>query len=394
MDSFFTRFKNPLVLIAILLVQVIALAIQIPARTRSLETGAVSDGHKVTLLRQWTVAVVTPFERVLHGTSQHVRGAWNDYIDLRHTRQQNQDLKQYVARLREEQAAFAEDAAQGRRLQKLLAFQQQYIATTVAAQVIGTSGSDRSRVLYIDKGSADGLKPEQPVITPDGIVGKLRDVFPHTAQVLLIDDPTSGAGVILASTRIRAILRGNATGDVMINNLTSDSRIKPGEKVITSGGDMVFPRGLPVGEIVSIAPDPQHQPYTQIFIKPYANLVQLAEVLIVTSTQSTLTPSAAQDAATAEATAAQIAEQKKTAAEMVADKLPSLHEDAANGATGSTGSTGSTGDMNNLPLPKPKPTLHSDKYSPGATPSAEDLKPGAATQQEPAQPPASTPSPQ
>ena len=84
--------------------------------------------------------------------AQHLGNAWSDYIDLRHTRQQNLELKQDITRLREEQAAFAEDAAQGRRLQKLLAFQQQYISTTVAAQVIGTSGTDRSRMLYHRQG--------------------------------------------------------------------------------------------------------------------------------------------------------------------------------------------------------------------------------------------------
>ena len=92
----------------------------------------------------------------------------------------------------------------------ILDFQQHYVASTVAAQVIGTSGSDLSRVLYIDKGSKNGLKPDQAVITPDGIIGKLRDVFPHTSQVLLINDQTSGAGVVLATTRLRAILRGSS----------------------------------------------------------------------------------------------------------------------------------------------------------------------------------------
>ncbi len=163
-------------------------------------------------------------------------------------------------RLRLEQAAMAEGIMQGHRLQALLNFQQHYIATTVAAQVVGTSGSDLSRVIYIDKGSNDGLKPDQAVITPDGIVGKLRDVFPHTSQVLLVNDQTSGAGVMLATTRIRAILRGSTAGRVMINNLTPDSRVKPGEQVLTSGGDQVYPRGLPVGTIESIAPDPEHQP--------------------------------------------------------------------------------------------------------------------------------------
>src|ERR1700761_1238696 len=153
--------------------------------------------------------------------------------------------------MRIEQAAVAEDALEGRRLQALLAFKEKYVAATVAAQVIGASGSEQSRILTIDKGWRDGLKPDMAVITPDGIVGKLRDVFPDTSQVLEINDQTSGAGVIFASTRIRAILRGTAVGRAQIVNLTADSRIKPGEQVLSSGGDKVYPRGLPVGVIES-----------------------------------------------------------------------------------------------------------------------------------------------
>ena len=236
-----------------------------------------------------------------------------------------------MARLREEQAEFAEDAAQGRRLQALLEFKRQYVTSTVAAQVIGTSGSERSHLVYIDKGSADGLKAEMPVITPDGVVGKIRDVYPHSAQLLLINDASSGAGVILAQTRVRGIVRGTDTGQVQINNLTADSRIKPGEQVVTSGGDMVFPRGLPVGEIVSIEPDPAHQPYSLIVIKPAANLGRLEEVLVITGTSSAMPAVAEQDAAAAEGTAAATdaarAEANQKAADLIAEKLPSLHSD-------------------------------------------------------------------
>ena len=81
------------------------------------------------------------------------------------------------------------------------------------------------------------------VITADGIVGKVRDVFPNTAQVLVINDQTSGAGVILESTRIRGIHTGNAAGQLEVVGILADERIKPGEKVLTAGGDLVFPRG-------------------------------------------------------------------------------------------------------------------------------------------------------
>jgi rod shape-determining protein MreC len=408
MDSFFYRFRNPLVLIAIVLMQVIALAMQVqrpskdvevPASARAMESaGAAPDGRHVSLLRRWAVTAMTPIEGAVHTASLRVRGGWDGYINLRRTRQQDEQLKNEVARLREEEASFAEDAAQGRRLQKLLAFKEQYVTSTVAAQVIGTSGSERSNVLYLDKGSDDGLKPEQAVITPDGVVGKIRDVFPHTSQLLLINDSSSGAGVILASTRIRGIVRGTATGQVEINNLTADSRIKPGEPVVTSGGDLVFPRGLPVGTIESIAPDPLHQPYTAIVIKTAANLSRLEEVLVITGTSSTLPPTAAQDADAAEATA----EANQRAADVIAEKLPSLHSDTAaatpaNGATpaGTPAAAGANGavvsddpesqvgvvaGIPNSGLPRPKQAVHPDRFTPGTVPPAANLTPGAPAQ--------------
>jgi len=366
MDSFFTRFRNPLTLIAIVLVQVLALAIQVQKPVTTATPNG--ESHKVTLLRHWMLAVVTPFEKLAHGVSSGVRHGWNNYIDLRHEREQDEQLRDEIARLRTEQAQFAEDAREGRRLQALLAFKQQYVATTVAAQVIGTSGTDRSRILTLDKGYDDGLRPEQAVMTPDGVVGKLRDVSAHTAQLLLLNDVSFGAGVVLASTRIRGILRGASNGTIQINNLTADSRIKPGEQVLTSGGDMVFPRGLTVGVIESIAPDPQHQPYTAIVVKPAANLSRLEEVLVITGTQTTLPDAAQGDAAQAEATA----ETNKRAADLVAEKLPGLKPDEKKDDT-----VPATEADPKATLPKPKPVVHQDKYSPGAAPPATSLQPGA-----------------
>lgn len=385
MESFFTRFKNVLVLVTILFVQTIGLAVQV---RRPVESG-MPDGGKVTLIRYWAVSIVSPFERFFHGIGSSLRGGWANYVDLRHTRQQNHDLQEQIARLRLEQAAFAEDAMQGHRLQALLSFQQHYVASTQAAQVIGTSGSELSRVIYIDKGSKDGLKPDQAVMTPDGVIGKLRDVFPHIAQVLLINDQTSGAGVLLASTRVRAILHGSTTGRIVINNLTPDERIKPGEKVLTSGGDQVYPRGLPVGTIESIAPDPDHQPYTLIHLRPAANLDMLEEVLIITGTQTDLPVEARKDltkgvaTAEAQAAAAKAAADEaaaeaaaRSAAPTVADRLPSLHDPdhpEANAAAPGTPGLSAPGGV----LPHPLPTIHPDHYSPGSTPPASDLRPGA-----------------
>jgi rod shape-determining protein MreC len=386
MESFFVRFKNPLILLFVLLIQTIGLAVQVrrPAAPGAMDTAA-ADPRSISLIRYWVVSVVSPFESLFHGIGHNVYSGWANYVDLRHTRQQNADLKKQLDDMRIQQAAIAQDALQGHRLQAILDFQQHYVTTTVAAQVIGTSGIDLSRVVYIDKGREEGLKPDQAVITPDGIVGKIRDVFPHTAQVLLIDDQSSGAGVLLSTSRIRAILRGASPGRVVINNLTADSRIKPGETVLTSGGDQVFPRGLPVGTVESIAPDLDHQPYTIIQVRPAANLSQLEEVLVITGTQSKLPLQAQQDLAQGAATAAEQQAVKeaaaeaaaRTAAEAVADRLPSINDTTAQTSTDPNAkSTDPNADPNTPRVPRPTPALRPDRYTPGSTPPASTLTPG------------------
>jgi len=371
--DFLTQYKNALFLIAVLLAQAIALAVQV----RSPLDSAQPDGPSVRLIRIWAMTAVTPVERMTHAIGSGVNRGWSDYIDLRHVRQQDKDLRQQLERMRIEEAAISEDALQGRRLQAMLGFRERYVGSTVAAQVIGTSGSEQSHILTIDKGSRDGLRTDMAVITQDGVVGKLRDVFPATAEVLELNDQSSGAGVLLASTRIRAILRGTLIGRVQIGNLMADSRIKPGEQVLTSGGDQVYPRGLPVGVVQSIAPDPDHQPYTAIRVKPAVDLDRVEEVLVITGTQPDLTPDAQQDLTVAAT---------QHAADLSAERLPGIYDDqtpgAAGGASGATGtaSPASPPATNALPVtPHPLPALHPDRYSSGSTPPAAAMTPGAAS---------------
>jgi rod shape-determining protein MreC len=375
MESFFSRFKNPLVLIAILLAQTIGLATQV----RRAEDPLRPDGQNIRLIRMWALGMLSPFERLSTFSGHSLRGAWANYIDLRRVHDQNVDLKKQLDQLRLERAAISEDAVEAQRLRGLLDFKQQYLSKTVAAQVIGTSGSDLSRLLILDKGYHAGLKPGMAVITPDGVVGKLRDVFADTSQLLLLSDPTSGAGVLLQSTRIRAILRGSPTGSLVIGNLTPDERIKPGEKVLTSGGDMVYPRGLAVGTIESIKLDPENQPYTLITLKPAANLNRLEAVLIVTETSDTLNPKTQEEL---------VKDAQINAAAVNAERLPSLHEakDATPDDPNAPNAAMPPPDNSRDLVPKPKPTLHPDKYTSGSAPPATDLQPGGGKPVEPSVP--------
>ena len=363
MESFFVRYRNLLVLLAILLAQIIGLAVQV-RRTGGRNTLDTQDPSGVRLIRLWTIALVSPSERVIHSAKLGAEGLWQNYLDLRHVREQNQDLQKTVDRLRLEQAALLEDARQGQRLQALLGFQQKYIYATVAAQAIGSSGSDQSRVFYIDKGSADGLDRDMAVITADGIVGKVRDVFPHSAQVLAINDQTSGAGVILETTRTRGILRGNAAGQPQIVGILADQRIQPGETVLTAGGDQIFPRGLPVGVVQKVVRDPVQDGFIDVIVKPAAHLDRLDEVLVITSAQPRFSPQEQQDLAASEKLkgpeAAAIQEQQKKS-EVMAERLPGLIDPNL-----SPEQQPLLDHSNPNPVAHPPQALHPDRFTPGA----------------------------
>ena len=107
--------------------------------------------------------------------------------------------------------------------------------------------------------------------------------------------------------------------------ILADKRIQPGEKVLTAGGDLIFPRGLPVGVVEKVVRDPERDGFIDVIVKPAAHLDRLDEVLVITSTEPRFSPEQQQDMATSEALkgseAAAIKEQKK-ASEIMAEQLP------------------------------------------------------------------------
>jgi len=278
MDNILTRHRNVSILVAVLFAQILGLAVQVK------RAGASGEGQDTRLIRVWTVRAVTPFEKSLVWMQSSASGLWHNYFYLRGVRAENRDLKQQIEQMRIEQVRLSEDAEQARRLQLLLDFREKFISKTVAAQVVGTSGSEQSRSVYIDKGRADGVKPDQAVITANGIVGKVLHVYDdHTANVLLVNDQTSGVGVILEKSRLQGILRGTANGELAVEKIMSDETVQPGERVLTSGGDQIFPKGLEVGTVSKVAPGKDS--FLDIRLRPAANLSRLEEILVVTKVE-------------------------------------------------------------------------------------------------------------
>jgi rod shape-determining protein MreC len=365
MESFVVRYRNLLVLLALLLVQIVGLAMQVHRADSGRMSMDARDSSGVRLIRLWANALVSPPERLIHSTGGGFGYLWQSYLDLRQVRSRNLELEATIDRLQLEQAALLEDARQGQRLQAILGFQQKYIYSTVPAQIIGSSGSLQSHVVTINKGEDAHLQHDMAVVTADGIVGKIREVFPHTAQVLLVNDQSSGAGVILESTRVRGVLRGNALGQTQIVGIVSDSRIQPGERVLTAGGDEIFPRGLPVGVVQKVVNDPDQDGFVRVIVKPSAHLDSLDEVLVITSTQPRFPPEQSADmTASAQDKSAELAQEEaqKKATEIMGERLPGLLDPDLPADQQPLNDS-----SNPVPVLHPPVALHPDRFTPGAT---------------------------
>lgn len=315
MESVLSRHRNLIVLLGVLFLQALGLAVQV-------KRGG-PEAQDTRLIRVWVVGALAPFERGLVWVESSSGNVWHNYFYLRGVRAENRDLKQQIEQMRLEQVRLNEDAAQAHRLQNLLAFKEQFVAKTVAAQVIGSSGTDTSRVIYIDKGENAGIARDMAVITADGIVGKILLVYPSVSQVLLINDQSSGVGAILEKSRLQGVLRGAATGEVDLEHIMKDEDVSPGERVLTSGGDQIFPKGLPVGTVARV--DKGKDVFLNVKIKPAASLSKLEEVLVLVEKQ--------ERTATAEENV------HLRAADILAQRLPSVPDKPAV-TTGPAGTTG------------------------------------------------------
>ncbi|HEY1264036.1 MAG TPA: rod shape-determining protein MreC [Terriglobales bacterium] len=271
MENLLTRYRNASILVGVLFAQVLGLAVQVRRGT---------ENESSRLIRIWAVSAIAPLEKGIVWLQGGTGGIWHNYIYLRGVRQENRDLKKEIEHLRLERVRLGEDAEQARRLQALLQFKEQFITKTVACQVIGSSGSEQSRSVYIDKGSDDGIAPDMAVITAEGVVGKVLRVFGSTSQVLLINDQSSGVGAILEKSRLQGVLHGTGTGEVVLDRVMSDDTIESGEILRTSGGDQIFPKGLPLGTVKSVSHSPDG--FIVINVKPSVSLSKLEEVLVIT----------------------------------------------------------------------------------------------------------------
>ena len=238
----YRSYRSLIVLVIVVVAQVLYLAYQ------------VRTARDERLIRVWAVSAVTPFSGIFEAIRANTIGFLKDYFLLLDVREQNRKLKSDNDKLKMENVFYRNQLATAEHARALTIFQTKTPSRTVAARVIGDSTVSTAKAVFIDRGSTSNIEKGMAVVTPDGIVGKVVAVYPLAAQVLLVTDSTFKVGVESQKGHVHGTLNCGS-GHCVVEQIQNEEEVGVGEWFYTSGEDRIFPRGFPVGTVISAQPD-------------------------------------------------------------------------------------------------------------------------------------------
>jgi rod shape-determining protein MreC len=228
------------------------------------------------------IPFIAPFQEAVTRSISFVRGLWNNYFYLVTAAQENERIKEALNQAIEKNNQLVELKLSNTRLRELLDFQKTITNRVIAAEVIGKDPSPWFKTIIIDKGQGDGVKKGMAVVIPDGVVGQVINASSHYSKVLLITAHNSSADALVQRTRARGIVQGGATGRCAFKYVLRKHDVQVGDRVITSGLDDVFPKGLSIGQVARVS-KPDAGIFQAVTVIPYVDFEKLEEVLVVLS---------------------------------------------------------------------------------------------------------------
>ncbi len=221
------------------------------------------------------------FNRVALGISNRI----TDLSELNSLRQRNADLEEALAQFQSELVELREIASDYQRLTSLLDYtttarNQQF----VAADVVGMDLNGFLRTITINRGARDGITAGLPVVTGQGLVGRVMDVTATSSRVLLVTDQSSAISARLQTTRVEGSVIGLTSGNLRMTFIPLDATVREGDLAITSGLGGNFPPDIVIGQVTSVR-DLQFELYQTAEIRSLVDFDTLEFVLVVTSFQ-------------------------------------------------------------------------------------------------------------
>lgn len=260
--------------IAIFLTLFLFVVILLTTQTRS------ADRRQAGAIGTAALTVLLPVQAGMVRVADGVGRLWQRYTEIGRLRVENARLRAQVDTLAQEVASLREEALATARLERLLDLRSQSAYRTLAVRVIGRDATRWFSTAVIDRGSRDGVRVNAPVITPDGVVGRVIEVTPSASRVLLIADSRSAVSVLVQRSREIGVVEGRGEWLLHLKYLSRAVAVQEGDVVVTSGLGGIFPRGLIVGRIVKVVRE-EGALLQEAEVEPAGALDRLEEMLIL-----------------------------------------------------------------------------------------------------------------
>lgn len=267
--------RSALILAGLVVFHIFLISIQIP------------QGAEKSLFEKSIFFLFSPVQRGVTGAVRGVGSLWTNYFDLRGVRGENQKLKMEKfflnqdLRFLEDRLQFFRSAAQVR--EEMAAFQ----GTIVPARVIGVDSANPYQTIVLDKGSLDGVAKDMAVCDRLGnLVGRtIEPVSFKETMVQLITDKDSSVSVVSAVAKLTGSVTGRSRAECELRYvLASATGGQPGEELLTTGYDKIYPAGLRVGRIGKIEPDESSPIFLKIAVEPYFRFNTIDIVAVIAKT--------------------------------------------------------------------------------------------------------------
>ena len=232
---------------------------------------------------------LAPLQSGIHYVSNAITETWNSYLSLIDVKQDNKRLQQRLAVVEAENSKLSELAAENNRLRALLKVSENEELKVIvpATAVLAYDPTNWSKKITIDSGSDSGVEVGHAVISGNGVVGQVIAVNAKTAQVLLLTDPSSGVDALVQRSRTRAVLDGTGGNRCRLMFSSTSDDLRNGDRIITSGLDGVFPKGLSLGVAIHIGSDEESEKgmlfRSNVWVQPSVDFNRLETVMVVSA---------------------------------------------------------------------------------------------------------------
>lgn len=223
---------------------------------------------------------LAPMQAVVTRGYVGARATWNRYLAVVGSQQDSERLQQQITVLEQQTVRLAELERENERLTSMLQFRARIEGIAYSAHVIGRDPLPWLRTLTLDRGERDGIRRGMAVLAPQGVVGQITQVSWIASQVLVLTDSNSGIDALVQRSRARGIVQGDVDAGCSMKYLRRAEDVIVGDRVISSGLDGIFPKGIVIGAVTEVQLRDRGLLQAAL-VQPSAPLDRLEEVLIV-----------------------------------------------------------------------------------------------------------------